>query len=65
MLQMLDLISLARLALMVLESEASERVLRTPFVGLNQFFDVKTIFCILLNHKMYKIMQKITKKSGF
>ena len=36
----------------------SERVLRTPFAGQNQFFDAKTTFCVLLSHEMYKIMQK-------
>ena len=36
----------------------SERVLRMPFAGRKQFFDPKTTFCVLLSHKMYKIMQK-------
>ena len=31
----------------------SERVLRMPFADQNQFFDVKTTFCILLSHKMH------------
>ena len=42
----------------------SEWVLRTPFTSLNQFFDAKTTFCVLLSHKMYKITQKITKNLG-
>ena len=36
-----------------------EWVLCTPFAGWNQFFEAKTASCVLLNHKMYKIMQKI------
>ena len=43
----------------------SERVLRTPFASQNQIFNAKTTFGILFSHKMYKIMQKITKKSYF
>ena len=39
----------------------SKWVLRMPFAGQNQFFDAETTFRILLNHKIYKIMQKITK----
>ena len=39
----------------------SERVLRTMFSGRYQFFDAKTTFCVILSHKMCKIMQKITK----
>ena len=31
------------------------------FTGRNQIFDAKTTFKVLLGHKMYKIMQKITK----
>ena len=30
----------------------SQRVLRTPFAGWNQFFDAKTTFCIILSHKI-------------
>ena len=36
-----------------------------PFAGQNQFFDTKTTFCVLLSHKMYKIMQKNNKNPGF
>ena len=39
----------------------SKWVLRMPFAGQNQFFDAKTTFWMLLNHKIYKITQKITK----
>ena len=39
----------------------SKQVLRMPFAGRNQFCEAKTTFCMLLSHKMYKIMQKITK----
>ena len=39
----------------------SERVLHMPFGGPKQLFNAKTTFCVLLGHKKYKIMQKITK----
>ena len=39
----------------------SKQVLCMPFAGQNQFFDTKTTFCVVLSHKMYKIMQKINK----
>ena len=47
----------------VLCISTSKWVLRTLFVGQNQFFDAKTTLCVLLRHKMYKIMQKITKNN--
>ena len=42
-----------------------EWVLRMPFTGWNQFVNAKITFGILLSHKMYKIVQKITKNLGF
>ena len=39
-----------------------EQVLRMPFASWNQFLDAKTAFYVLFSHKMYKMMQKITKK---
>ena len=43
----------------------SEWVLRTPFAGQNQCFNAKTTFYALLDDKMYKITQKITKNPSF
>ena len=43
----------------------SERVLCMLFAGQNQIFNAETTFWVLLIHKMYKIMQKITKNLGF
>ena len=52
---------LGHLNLRVLCILTSERVPRLPFAGQNQIFNAETTFCVLLSHKMYKIMQKITK----
>ena len=43
----------------------SKRGLRTPFAGQNLFFDAKTTFYVYFSHKMYKMMQKITKKTYY
>ena len=42
-----------------------EQVLHTLLAGRNQFFDTKTTFYVLFSHEMYKIMQKIIKKTYY